>query len=84
MCSNFSIVRRGSKRLMIDKKPQATLTALRTRNMETPTTCFMKTRKKGVKAQMVLPAREGRNEKENGQDQPGRRAAGAGGEGAEN
>lgn len=56
--------------------------------MEAPTTCFMwdqmKTRKDGVKAQMVLPAREGRNEEENGQDQPERRAAAAGGEGAEN
>lgn len=58
--------------------------------MEAPTTCVivmwdqMKTRKNGVKAQTVLPAREGRNEEENGQDQPGRRAAAAGGEGAEN
>lgn len=56
--------------------------------METPTSCFMwdlmKTRKKWCEGQTVLPAREGRNEEENGQDQPGRRAAAAEGKGAEN
>lgn len=41
-------------------------------------------KKKWWEGQTVLPAREGRNEEENGQDQSGRRAAAAGGEGAEN